>query len=220
MIRVLICDDQEIVRTGLNIILSHSEGLEVVGLAENGAEAVRLTPILQPDVVLMDLKMPLLNGVQATRRIRQDFPSVKVVVLTTYATDDWLLEAIRAGAAGYLLKDSDGELIATAVRGVIDGRSYIDPQIAGQLLNVLSQVPSSPQVRDIALDPLADPLTERELDVLRLMAEGMSNSEIAEALSLAGGTVKNLVSSLLSKFGVSDRTQVVLAALRRGIVHL
>jgi NarL family two-component system response regulator LiaR len=219
MIRVLICDDQDIVRKGLQIILSHSEGIEVVGLAEDGEEAVRLAIAQKPDVILMDLKMPRLNGIHATRRITTAFPDIKVVVLTTYDADEWVFDAIRAGASGYLLKDTDGEEIVTAVHEVIEGKVRLDPQIAGKVLqefNRLDRAPIKPQPDD----PVLEKLTERELSILRLMAQGKTNQEIADALFLAPGTIKNNVSNIIGKLHTNDRTQAVLAALRRGIVNL
>ncbi|MFO7536927.1 MAG: response regulator transcription factor [Chloroflexota bacterium] len=219
MIKVLICDDQEVVRKGLNIILSHSEGIEVVGLAENGEAGCQIALELKPDVVLMDLKMPVLNGIHATRRIRSALPETRVVVLTTYDGDDWVFDAIRAGACGYLLKDAAGEEIVTAVREAAAGKTHLDPAIAGKILsefNRLQQTPLPPQINQ----ELRQSLTERELSILQLMAEGKSNQEIADDLYLAVGTIKNNVSNILGKFQANDRTQAVIAALREGIVKL
>jgi DNA-binding NarL/FixJ family response regulator len=219
MIRVLICDDQDVVRKGLQIILTHSEGIEVVGTAVDGEDAVTQTASLKPDVVLMDLKMPKLNGIHATRRIVTALPNTKVVVLTTYDGDDWVFDAIRAGASGYLLKDSDGEEIATAVREAASGKSHLDPHIAGKILQEFNRLDRSPPTARPD-DPLLEELTERELSILQLMTQGKSNQEIADALFLAAGTVKNNVSTILSKLQANDRTQAVLTALRRGIVDL
>lgn len=219
MIRVLICDDQEVVRKGLQIILTHSEGIEVVATAVDGEDAVAQAAALKPDVVLMDLKMPRLNGIHATRRIITALPGTKVVVLTTYDGDDWVFDAIRAGATGYLLKDSDGEAIATAVRQAAAGNSHLDPHIAGKILQEFNRLDHSPPPTR-ADDPILEELTERELSILQLMAQGKSNQEMADVLFLAVGTVKNNVSAILSKLQANDRTQAVLAALRRGIVDL
>ncbi|MCB8945063.1 MAG: response regulator transcription factor [Ardenticatenaceae bacterium] len=218
MIRVLICDDQDIVRKGLQIILRHSEGIEVVGTAVDGEDAVQQAAVLKPDVVLMDLKMPKLNGIHATRRIVAALPQTKVVVLTTYDGDDWVFDAIRAGASGYLLKDSDGEEIVTAVRETAVGKSHLDPHIAGKILQEFTRLERTPAPK--ADDPLLEELTERELSILQRMAQGKSNQEIADELFLAAGTVKNNVSAILGKLQVNDRTQAVILALRRGIVDL
>lgn len=218
-IRVLICDDQEIVRKGLNIILSHADGLTVAGLAADGQDALRQVKTNPPDVILMDLKMPVLNGIHATRRITLAFPQVKIIILTTYDGDEWLFDAIRAGASGYLLKDASSEEIITAVKEVVDGRVYLDPQIAGKVLAEFNRLEQKP-VQKQPDDPALENLTEREFSILNLMAQGQTNQEIAESLFLAPGTVKNNVSAILSKLHANDRTQAVLTALRRGIVDL
>lgn len=218
-IRVLICDDQEVVRKGLNIILAHSAGIEVVGLAENGEQAVAKAKVDQPDVILMDLKMPKLNGIHATRRITTAFPAINIIILTTFDGDEWVFDAIRAGASGYLLKDSSGEEIVAAIKDVKNGRIHLDPQIAGKILTEFNRLDNAP-VKAKADDPVLESLTERELSILQLMAQGQNNQEIAEALFLAPGTVKNNVSNILGKLHANDRTQAVLTALRRGIVDL
>ena len=218
MIRVLICDDQDIVRKGLHIILKHSEGVEVVGTAVNGEDAVHQARSLKPDVVLMDLKMPTLNGIHATRRIVTALPETKVIVLTTYDGDDWVFDAIRAGASGYLLKDSEGEEIVTAIRETAVGKSHLDPHIASKILQEFNRLDRTPSPK--ATDPVREELSEREISILQLMVQGKNNQEIADHLFLAAGTVKNNVSVILGKLQANDRTQAVLAALRRGIVDL
>lgn len=219
MIRVLICDDQDIVRKGLQIILSHSPGLEVIGLAENGEEAVQFCASRRPNVVLMDLKMPILNGIQATRKITQAYPETKVVVLTTYDADEWVFEAIRAGASGYLLKDTDSEEIVTAIQEAHEGRVRLDSQIAGKVLEAFKQM-AHPAAAARPDDPPLEQLTEREQSILHLMVQGHTNKEIAETLFLAEGTVKNNVSNIFSKLHANDRTQAVISALRRGLAKL
>jgi DNA-binding NarL/FixJ family response regulator len=214
MVRVLICDDQTVVREGLAAILSTDPEIEVVGLAGNGQDALALLPETRPDVVLMDLKMPVLNGVQATQRLRQGHPGIYVLVLTTFADDEWIFDAIRAGAAGYLLKDTRRDELIAAIKGTAQGRTFLDPTIAGKVMRqaAASAAPSLPgesQVEDF---------TEREREVLRLLAEGHSNPEIAQKLHLARGTVRNYVSAILGKLGVSDRTQAAVEALRRGLL--
>lgn len=214
MVRVLICDDQTVVREGLAAILSTDPEIEVVGLAAHGQEALDLVPEARPDVVLMDLKMPLVNGVQATQRLRHAHPEVRVLVLTTFAADTWVLDAIHAGAAGYLLKDTRRDELITAIKGTAEGKSFLDPAIAGKVIQqaAASPPPSAPSPPpDIAF-------TDRELEVLHLLAKGYNNPEIAQRLYLAPGTVRNYVSSILGKLGVADRTQAALEAVRRGLV--
>lgn len=219
MLKLLICDDQEVVRKGLKTIFEYEQGIEVVALAANGDEAVRQAVQYKPDVVLMDLKMPKLNGIHATRKIRTALPQTKVIVLTTYDADEWVFDAIRAGAAGYLLKDAAGEEIVAAVTEARNGRAYLDPNIAGKVLDAFSQLDNKRPQPD-ANDPVLEQLTEREMSILQLMAQGKTNQQIADALFLATGTVKNNVSQILAKLHANDRTQAVLAALKRGIVDL
>jgi DNA-binding NarL/FixJ family response regulator len=211
MIRVLICDDQEVVREGLRAILSTAPNLEVVGVADNGEEAVEAASRLRPDVVLMDLKMPVLNGIHATRLIHEKLPEVRVLVLTTYDLDDWVFDAIQAGAAGYLLKDTPRENLIAAIQGTADGKTFVDPAVAGKLFQQVGR--QAPQ----ASREVANLLTERELAVLKLLAHGLSNPEIAQQLFLSEGTVRNYVSAILTKLQVTDRTQAALLALRSGI---
>lgn len=222
-IRVLIVDDQEVVRHGLGVILSHQAGIEVAGYAADGQEALEQAAALRPDVALMDLKMPRMNGIQATRQISRQFPAVKVVVLTTYDGDEWVFDAIRAGASGYLLKDSDGAEIVAAVRGAVAGEVRIDPAVAGKVLSEFNRL-AEPAGRPAPLPSLApfplEELTERELSVLQELAQGKSNREIAESLHLAEGTVKNYVSIVIDKLHANDRTQAAILALKRGLATL
>ncbi len=211
MTRVLICDDQDVVREGLQAILRTAPGLEVVGTARDGAEALELIPSTQPDVVLMDLKMPGMNGIQATREICTRYPTVRVLVLTTYDADEWVFDAIRSGAAGYLLKDTPREQLIEAIKGTSAGKTHIDPNVAGKLFNRVAQSPA------IAESSIADRLSEREREVLGLLAHGLSNADIAARLYLSEGTVRNYVSAIFSKLGVSDRTQAAVLALRHGL---
>lgn len=211
-IRVLICDDQEIVVQGLSTILSTAAGIEVVGTARNGAQALDMVRMTTPDVVLMDLKMPVMNGVKATQAIREKYPDVRVLVLTTYDADEWVFDAIRNGASGYLLKDTPSEKLIQAVADTAAGRSPVDPGVAGRLFDRIRSVSAAPQTR------LAETLSERELDVLRLLARGLSNAAIADRLALSEGTVRNYVSVLLDKLDVEDRTQAAVLAIRHGLV--
>ncbi len=209
--KVIICDDQDIVRDGLELLLKLERDIEIVGIASDGAEAVELTGQKKPDLVLMDLKMPVMNGVDATREIKAKYPGVKVLVLTTYGTDEWVFDAIRAGASGYLLKDAPREGVLSAIRGTIEGKTYVDPSVAGKLLSQVTGLNKKPATA------ITSKLTEREIEVLTLLARGLSNDDIAKQLFLSEGTVRNHVSSIVSKLGVSDRTQAALIAVQHGM---
>ena len=213
MIRILLCDDQSIVTEGLRVILRQAGDIEVVGVVENGADAVEAVAHQQPDVVLMDLRMPIMNGIQATKQIRQQHPATRVLVLTTYDDDEWVFDAIRAGAAGYLLKDAPRDQIIAAIRGTAAGATHIDPKVAGKLFQFVSQPATAPAASSLAVD-----LSPREREILELIAEGLSNAEIAERLFLSKGTVQNYVSTLFVKLDVTDRTQAAVLALRYGLV--
>jgi NarL family two-component system response regulator LiaR len=165
----------------------------------------------KPDLVLMDLKMPIMNGVEATRQIRAKYPGVKILVLTTYDDDEWVFDAIQAGASGYLLKDTPRDEVIKAVKGTVSGKTYVDPSVAGK---VLEQV-SSHQTQPTTL--ITGKLTEREIEVLRLIAKGLSNKDISGQLFLSEGTVRNHVSAILAKLGVSDRTQAAVIAIQHGL---
>jgi DNA-binding NarL/FixJ family response regulator len=210
MIKVIICDDQDIVRDGLELLLKLEADIEIIGIASDGAEAVEMTVQKKPDLVLMDLKMPVMNGVDATREIKAKCAGVKVLVLTTYGTDDWVFDAIRAGASGYLLKDSPRETVLSAIKGTIEGKTYIDPSVAGKLLGEISSIKKK------SSDLIMDKITQRETEVFKLLAKGLSNGDIAKQLYLSEGTVRNHVSSIISKLGVSDRTQAAILALQNG----
>ena len=214
MIRVILCDDQPIVTEGLQVILRQAADLVVVGIAQDGAEAVELVARLRPDLVLMDLRMPILNGIQATQQIRQGFPDTRVLVLTTYDEDEWVLDAIRAGAAGYLLKDTPRDQIIGAIRGTAAGTTHIDPKVAGKLFAYVAQPGNAPAPQST----LAVELSAREREILGLLATGLANAEIADRLFLSKGTVQNYVSSIFVKLDVSDRTQAAILALRYGLV--
>lgn len=210
-IRVLICDDQVVVCEGLRAILSTDGGIHVVGVVHDGAAAVEFVSTDAPDVVLMDLKMPVMNGVQATRQIVGRFEGVRVLVLTTFDGDNWVFDAIRAGATGYLLKDTPRDGLLRAIRDVVAGRTPIDSAVAGSLVRQVTQASTAP-------DPgLKASLSERELEVLQLLAKGLNNAEIAARLYLSEGTVRNYVSAILTKLEVSDRTQAAVLALRYGL---
>jgi len=208
--KIIICDDQAVIRDGLEMLLILEKDIQVIGSAPDGAEAIELAAQKQPDLILMDLKMPGTNGIEATREIRARFPQIKILVLTTYDDDEWVFDAIRAGASGYLLKDTPRQKIVEAIRGTMDGKSFLDPSVAGKLMNQVASNQTQPA------SVLAERLTERELDVLRLIAKGFNNSDIAAQLHLSEGTVRNHVSAILEKLGVSDRTQAAVIAIQHG----
>ena len=212
VIKLLICDDQEVVREGLRAILGTAPGLEVIDVVGNGAEAVEAVAEHEPDVVLMDLNMPIKNGVQATREITATYPDTKVLVLTTYDAEEWVVDAIRAGAAGYMLTDAPREQLVAAIKGTASGATHVDPAVAG---NLFSLVATS---ADLPSTSIAEKLSERELDVLRLLGKGLSNGEIAAQLFLSEGTVRNYVSAVLAKLQVADRTQAAVLAVKNGLV--
>jgi DNA-binding NarL/FixJ family response regulator len=212
MIRVLICDDQAIVVDGLEAILSTDPEIEVVGLALDGAQGVELALKTQPDLVLMDLKMPGMNGNQATQAIRDQLLDTRVLVLTTYDADEWVFDAIRSGASGYILKDTPRNKLIPAIKDMVAGKTPVDPGVAGKLFSHIAQE----GIRQPG-STFAEDLSERE--VLQMIANGFSNAEIAQALYLSDGTVRNYVSAVFGKLGVSDRTQAAVLALRYGLVE-
>ncbi len=214
MIKILICDDQEIVCEGLKTILSSDPEIEVVGCAYDGKDALQRIEVSTPDLVLMDLKMPVMNGIQATRTIRQKYPHIKVLVLTTYDDDEWLFDAIRSGAAGYLLKDTPREGLVDAIKGTVGGKSFVDPAVTGKLLaSIEKSLPAEKQPTNFVL-------SEREKEILNLLVRGLANADIASQLYLSEGTVRNYTSAIFTKLGVSDRTQAVVVALRHGLVDI
>jgi DNA-binding NarL/FixJ family response regulator len=212
-VRVLVVDDQAMVREGIVLLLGLLPGMEVVGSAGDGEEAVALVDAHAPDVVLMDLRMPRCDGVEATRRIRDRHPSTQVVVLTTYADDDWLFPALRAGARGYLTKDADGAEILRAVRDVMSGQAGLSPGVQRRLLEQVT----APAPEATVPEELPDGLTPREAEVLRLIAEGIPNAGIAQRLRIGPATVKTHINNLFAKTGVRDRAQAVRYAYRQGL---
>jgi DNA-binding NarL/FixJ family response regulator len=208
-IRILLVDDQRLVREGIQILLDSESDLEVVGQAANGAEGLELVDNLGPDVVLMDVRMPVMDGVTATKEISKLHPDIAVIILTTFDDDDVIFEGLKAGAKGFLLKDISSAEMAAAIRTVAAGDGLIQPSVTRRVMAEFSRLAES---RDQAESSLAEPLTDRELEVLRLIAQGLSNQEIADQLVITVGTVKNHVSSLLGKLGARDRTQAVIKA--------
>lgn len=216
-IRVLLVDDQLLFREGLATLLSVRPEIEVVGEAANGLEALERTAVLRPQVVLMDLRMPVLNGVEATRRLHAAHPEVRVVALTTFDDDEDVFEALRAGALGYLLKDVSPDKLVEAIRAAARGESFLQPSVAAKVVNEFTRLSETHTPTALAEAPI-ETLSEREVQVLRLLASGASNKEIAAALNLAEGTVKNHVTSVLGKLGVRDRTRAALQAKALGLI--
>jgi len=214
MVKILICDDQDLVCEGLKGILSTDPEMKIIGVANDGAEALEMIPACQPDLVLMDLKMPIMNGVQATRQIHQQYPQIEVLVLTTYDADEWVFDAIRAGARGYLLKDTPRERLIAAIKEAAGGKTPIDPNVAGKLFSHVLQQTTIPDTE------IASQLNQREREVLGLLGKGLSNAEIAARIYLSEGTVRNYVSSIFEKLGVEDRTQAAVLAIRYGLADL
>jgi NarL family two-component system response regulator LiaR len=211
-IRVLICEDHAIVRKGIRALLTTESDIKIVGEAGNGIEAVTQAAALNPDVILMDLMMPELDGIEATRQITSQQPDAHILVLTSFAADDKVFPAIKAGALGYLLKDSGPDELVQAIRQVAKGEPSLEPAIARKLLSELHHPPEAP------LTP--DPLTGREVEVLRLISQGLSNREIAEQLVITERTVCTHVSNILGKLHLASRTQAALYALKEGLSSL
>jgi DNA-binding NarL/FixJ family response regulator len=212
-IRVLIVDDQALIREGLEMMLGLSDGIEVAGTARDGEEAVRLAAERDPDVILMDLRMPRMDGVEATRRVVAQYPRTRVIALTTYADDDSIFGVLEAGAMGYLTKDAGAQEIVRAIRAVDAGEALLDPAVQARVIRQLRAGPAPTK----APSALPDDLTAREAEVLRLIAQGLNNREIAERLVVSEATVKTHINNIFSKIGVRDRAQAVVYAMRHGL---
>ena len=217
-VRVLTADDQRVVREGLAMLLGLLPDVEVVGTAADGDEALVLAGELRPDVILMDLRMPRVDGVEATRRLRVSHPEIKVVVLTTYADDRSVIEALRAGALGYLTKDAGAEEIQQALHRVVNGQASLDPAVQMHLIEAITTSSPAPEPSDASAASLPDGLTPREAEVLGLIGAGLSNTEIAAQLFVSEATVKSHVNHMLPKIGARDRAQAVGYAYRHGLV--
>ena len=211
-IRLLIVDDQGIVRKGVRALLAEVDGMKVVGEAGDGLEAVKQAEALQPDVILMDMVMPNMDGIEATRQIMARQPKTRILALTSFAADDKVFPAIKAGALGYLLKDSEPEDLIKAIKNIYRGEPFLHPNIARKVLEELSHPTGSP--------PTPEPLTERELEVLQLVAQGLSNQEIAKRLVIGDATVRTHIGNILSKLHLANRVQAALYALRKGLSTL
>ena len=215
-VRVLLVDDQALFREGLETLLSVHKDIEVVGQASNGQEALEVAVRVQPDVVLMDVRMPILNGVGATRRLTKALPQCRVIVLTTFDDDEYVFDALRAGAVGYLLKDVASAQLVEAIRATARDESILQPSVAAKVITEFTRVSS--MVPAAQMEPLIEPLSERESEILGLIATGASNKEIADQLFIAEGTVKNHVTHILGKLGVRDRTRAALKARELGLL--
>ena len=214
-IRLLLVDDQRLMRDGLRTLLELEPDFEVVGEAATGAEALDVYSACAPDVVLMDIRMPEMDGVEATRRLRAADPNAKIIILTTFDDNEYVFEGLRAGALGYLLKDVSGDELAGAIRTISAGGSMIEPSIARKVIAEFARLTPPTGTTQ---GKLIDPLSEREIEILQLLAQGLTNKEIASKLYLAEGTVKNYVTSILGKIGVRDRTQAAIKARELGLI--
>jgi DNA-binding NarL/FixJ family response regulator len=214
-IKILLVDDQPLFREGLRTLLSVHPDFDVVGEASNGREAINLVQSTGASVVLMDLQMPVLDGVAATRHLRDERPECKVIVLTTFDDDELVFDGLRAGAVGYLLKDAPSEKLAEAIRVAARGETFLQPSVAGKVVAEFARLSRKTSERP---DSHNEPLSERELEIVRLISKGASNREIAEALFLAEGTVKNHVTNILGKLHVRDRTQAAIKARDSGLI--
>ena len=216
-IRILLVDDQALFREGLHTLLSVHDDLQVVGEASNGQEAIDAVGKLAPDVVLMDLRMPVLNGVAATRQISESSPNSRVIVLTTFDDDDYIFDGLRAGAVGYLLKDVPSAKLVEAIRAAARGESFLQPSVAAKVVAEFSRM-SGPGKTAVPQQDLVEPISDRELEILGVLATGASNREIANQLFITEGTVKNHVTNILGKLAVRDRTQAALKAKEMGLI--
>lgn len=213
-IRVFIADDHDVVRRGLQALIESEEDMEVVGTAKNGEEAVQRVPIYQPDVILLDMKMPVKNGLEALIEIKARDPDSRIMMLTSYSDDDTIFATIKAGALGYLLKDSQGNELIQAIRNTAEGKSALSPDIALKVIQEINRP------AELAVSMTVDPLTEREEEILRNVAHGLSNQEIADTLVVSERTVRTHISNILGKLHLANRTQATLYALREGIADL
>ena len=215
-IKILLADDQALFREGLHTLLSVQDGFEVIGEANNGEEVLRMSAQHRPDVVLMDMRMPVMNGAVATRRMKESFPECRVIALTTFDDDEYVFDALRAGAVGYLLKDVSSEKLFEAIRTAARGEYFLQPSITAKVISEFARI--APHNAS-EVTPLEDPLSSRELEVLTLVATGANNKEIASTLFIAEGTVKNHLTSILSKLQARDRMQAAIRARELGILQ-
>ena len=215
MIKLLLADDQDILTEGLKLLLGAEEDIEIVGTANNGKKAYDLCRIRKPDLVLMDIQMPEVNGVEATAMIKKEFPQIKIIVLTTFNDDEYIFDALKNGASGYMLKDASPMKILEAVRTVFNGGALIQSEVAVKVIDQFSQL--AKDTGDKHIDPKAELLTDREIEICRLIAEGKSNKEIADELYLSQGTVKNHITKMLLKLELRDRTQLAIFTMKNNL---
>lgn len=216
-IRVMIADDHQVVREGLSAILNAREDIQVVGEAKDGLEAVEKARALKPDIILMDISMPRMNGVEATRRIKLEQPRIGIVVLTMYEDEEYIFDLVKAGATGYMLKNSDSSQIIKAIRSTYQGESLLQPSVATKILSEFSHLTRQPTGKS---PRSAQELTGREIEIIRLVAEGKTNKEIANLLHISEKTVKNHVRNIFHKLNVGDRTQAAIYAIKKGLIRL
>ncbi len=216
-IRVLIADDHQVVREGLSAILKTKEDIEVIGEARDGVEAVEKAREFKPDVILMDISMPRMNGVEATRRIKLEHPQIGIVVLTMYEEEEYIFDLVKAGATGYMLKNSDSAQIIKAIRSTYQGESMLQPSVATKILSEFSHLSQRPAPKPSRND---QDLTDREIQVIKLIADGKTNKEIANVLAISEKTVKNHVRNIFQKLEVDDRTKAAIIAIKKGLIQL
>lgn len=214
MIKVVIVDDQVMIREGLTMLVGHMNDMKVVATASNGQEAIDVCQIQQPDIVLMDVRMPILTGVEATKMIKEMNPKIKIIILTTFVDDDYIFQAVTNGASGYLLKDAGSQKVEEAILEVYHGGAMFQPSIAQKVVNQFQQIHHKKVVKDSRIEAL----TNRELEIIRLVGEGKNNEEIAKELFITKGTTKNHISSLLTKLELRDRTQLAIFSLKNDLV--
>lgn len=215
LINVLVADDQNIVREGLGFMLSREEGIKICGLASDGREAYEMCESIPVDIVLMDIKMPRTNGVEGTKLIKRDFPQIKIIVLTTFNDDEYIFEALKNGASGYLLKDATKEKIVEAIKEVYNGGALIQPGVAKKVIDKFSQLAGKKEEKNI--DSRVGILTAREKEICKLVGEGKNNKEISKELFLSEGTVKNNITNILEKLELRDRTQLAIFSIKNDL---
>jgi len=214
MIKVVIADDQSILAEGLKMILNKEDDINICGIANNGKEAYDLCMWYRPDILLLDIKMPIMNGVEATKIIKSDIPEVKIIILTTFNDEEYIYEALKNGASGYLLKDASPQKIAEAIRSVYKGGALIESNVAVKVIDIFSEMAKNTRRE---ADPKLELLTERELEICRLLGEGKNNKEISEELFLSEGTIKNHITRILTKLDLRDRTQLAIFSVKNDI---